>query len=75
MPTLSVVHVLSEPEPGWSGEKGKLDEALLRKYVPDPSRPLYWISGPPLMVQAYKDLLKNIGVADPSVRVDSFSGY
>jgi ferredoxin-NADP reductase len=75
MPTLSVVHVLSEPEPGWSGEKGKLDEALLRKYVPDPFRPLYWISGPPLMVQAYKDLLKNIGVADPSVRVDSFSGY
>jgi ferredoxin-NADP reductase len=75
MPNLSVVHVLSEPEPGWRGEQGKLDEALLRKYVPNPEQPLYWISGPPLMVQAYKDLLLKVGVTDKSVRTDSFTGY
>jgi len=75
MPTLSVVHVLSEPEPGWRGERGKLDEELLRKYVPDPEQFLYWISGPPPMVQAYKDLLAKVGVTDKSVRTDSFTGY
>jgi len=75
MPSLSVVHVLSAPEPGWRGEQGRLDEALLRKYLPDPKQPLYWISGPPLMVQAYKDLLLKVGVTDKSMRTDSFTGY
>jgi len=75
MPTFSLVHVLSEPEPGWREEQGKLNEALLRKYIPDLNQRLYWISGPPSMVQAYKVLLYNLGVTDKSVRVDSFIGY
>jgi ferredoxin-NADP reductase len=75
MPTFSLVHVLSEPEPGWREEQGKLNEALLRKYIPDLNQPFYWISGPPSVVEAYKVLLYNLGVTDKSVRVDSFIGY
>jgi ferredoxin-NADP reductase len=75
MPTFSLVHVLSEPEPGWTGERGKLDETLLRKCVPNPDRQLYWISGPPPMVTAYKELIKQIGVPDEAIRTDQFTGY
>jgi ferredoxin-NADP reductase len=75
MPTFSAVHVLSEPEPGWTGERGKLDERLFRKWVTDADRKLFWISGPPPMVTAYKDLIKQVGISDESIRTDTFTGY
>jgi len=75
MPTFSLVNVLSSPEPGWKGEKGKLDEALLRRWVPNLGQQLFWISGPPPMVIASKELLRQTGVADESIRTDSFAGY
>ncbi len=75
MPTLSLVHVLSDPEAGWKGEKGRLNEALLRKWAPHPDRQLFWISGPPPMVTAYKELVKQTGVGDEAIRTDSFAGY
>ena len=73
--TFSLVHVLSEPEPGWAGERGKLNEALLRKWVPNLDQRLFWISGPPSMVMAYKALIKQTGVPDESIRTDHFTGY
>ena len=73
--TFSLVHVLSEPEPGWAGERGKLNEVLLRKWVPNLDQRLFWISGPPSMVMAYKALIKQTGVPDESIRTDHFTGY
>ena len=75
MPTFSLVHVLSDPEPGWKGERGRLDEALLRKWAPDLNQQLIWISGPSAMVMAYKDLIVRIGVPDEAIRTDDFMGY
>ncbi len=75
MPAFSLVHLLNEPEPGWKGERGKLDEALLRKWVPNLNRQLFWISGPPAMVVAYKELIRQIGAQGEAIRIDSFAGY
>ena len=75
MPTFSLVHVLSDSEPVWKGEKGRLDEALLRKWVPNLDQQLFWMSGPPPMVMAYKELIKQTGTKDESIRTDSFTGY
>ncbi len=75
MPTFSLVHVLSDPEPGWKGEKGRLNEGLLRKWVPSLDQQLFWISGPPPMVTAYKELIRQTGVQDEAIRTDSFAGY
>lgn len=75
MPTFSLVHVLSQPETGWTGERGRLDENLFRKYVPEPKGALCWISGPPAMVEAYKDLVRQVGIGEEALRTDIFSGY
>ncbi len=75
MSTFALVNVLSDPEPGWKGEKGRLNEALLEKWVPDLNQRLFWISGPPPMVKAYKELVKQTGVGDEAIRTDSFAGY
>lgn len=75
MPTFSLVNVLTEYETGWKGEKGRLDETMLRKWVPDTNDILFWLSGPPSMVSAHRDLLELIGVDGQSIRVERFMGY
>jgi len=75
IPCFSLVHILREPETHWTGERGKLDERMLHRYIPQIDHSLYWISGPPSLVQAYKELLKEIGVEDEAIRTDSFTGY
>ncbi len=75
MPTFSQVNVLTEPEEGWKGEQGKLDEAILRTLVPDPDRMCFWVSGPPGMVSSCRGLLELIGVNEQSIRTDRFMGY
>ncbi len=75
MPTFSLVNVLSSPDPGWKEEKAKLNEELLRKWVPNLNQQLFSISGPPPMVTVYKELIRQTGVKDESTRTDSFAGY
>ncbi len=75
MPTVSLIHVLSEPDLGWVGEQGTLNEALLRRWVLYVDESLFWISGPPLMVQAFNQVLLQVGVKEESIRTDRFSGY
>ena len=67
--------VLSEPEPGWTGERGRLDESLLRRHVPDIGGSLFWVSGPPPMVTSSMEVLAQLGVAPDAMRKDSFTGY
>jgi len=75
MPTFSLVNVLTEPEEGWMGKQGKLDESILRTFVPDPNGLCFWVSGPPAMVNACRELLELIGAKDQSIRTDRFLGY
>jgi ferredoxin-NADP reductase len=75
MPTFSILHVLTEPEDGWKGEQAKLGETILRRLLPNPGGLCFWISGPPGMVGACRELLEQIGVKDQSIRTDRFMGY
>ncbi|MEJ2695984.1 MAG: FAD-dependent oxidoreductase [Candidatus Sulfobium sp.] len=75
MPTFSFVNVLTEPEESWEGEQGKLSPELLRKLLPAPDGISFWVSGPPPMVGACRELLEQLGVKDQSIRTDRFMGY
>jgi len=71
----SLVHVLSDPEPDWAGERGKLNEALLLKWVSNLDQSFFWISGPPSIVVTCKELLLQFGVKEDAIRIDKFLGY
>jgi len=75
MPTFSFVNVITEPEEGWTGPRGKLDEAVLREWTQDPQGALFWVSGPPGMVGACRELLGQIGVENKNIRTERFMGY
>jgi len=75
MSSIRFVPVLSEPEPGWTGERGRLDERLLRRHVSDIGGSLFWVSGPPPMVTSSMEAVAQLGVAPDAMREDSFTGY
>jgi len=75
VPGFSLVNVLTEPERGWQGEQGKLDEALLSRLLPETDGTVFWASGPTGMVGACRELLGKIGIKEHSIRTDRFMGY
>jgi Na+-transporting NADH:ubiquinone oxidoreductase subunit F len=70
---------LSEPRPedDWRGETGFIHEVLYRRYLaqhPAPETCDYYVCGPPLMVEAVRSLLDELGVDPERIYADDFGG-
>lgn len=72
---IKVIYSVSHSDENWKGETGRITEDLIKKYVPDISKPLYYIVGPPPMVEATVDLVGNMGIAEDRILQEHFSGY
>jgi ferredoxin-NADP reductase len=59
----------------WQGETSTIDKAMLLKYLGDLATPIYYISGPPDMVNAMQKMLGEAGVKSNNIRAEEFSGY
>lgn len=59
----------------WSGETGPLNADLLQRGASGLTSPIYYLAGPPLMVESLRDKLNGIGVADEDIRSEEFYGY
>ncbi|QLZ68543.1 hypothetical protein FOLKNPGA_01322 [Legionella sp. PC1000] len=59
----------------WDGERGHIDKTMLKKYINDLSKPIYYISGPATMVATMRSRLNGAGVNDDNIRTEEFSGY
>ncbi len=60
----------------WNGEKRHIDGDFVKEYLGDRyADQLYYVSGPPTIVEKVAASLKQAGVAEDHIRTDSFSGY
>ena len=59
----------------WDGERGHIDAAMLRRHLDGLADPIYYIAGPPGMVQALRAMLIASGVDEDDVRIEEFTGY
>jgi ferredoxin-NADP reductase len=59
----------------WTGERGYVDAAMLARYIPEGSVPVYYLAGPQGMVLALRDMLKASGVSGDDIRYEEFAGY
>ncbi len=59
----------------WSGETGFLDRAMLERYLKGFAAYLYYIAGPPGLVEAMQKMLIGAGIAEDAIRTDEFFGY
>lgn len=74
-PEISVVHVLADPKPGWSGETGFITADIVRRHV-DPHDGWHWVvAGPPAMIDAMKLVLADLEIPPEHVSLEVFAGY
>lgn len=63
--------------PDWPHERGRIDEAMLRRHLDDGllRTAVFYISGPPGMVKDLKALVAGLGVPEDRIKTDDFTGY
>jgi ferredoxin-NADP reductase len=76
-PHIRVSHTITcdEPVSDWTGYTGMIDESLLKKLISDFAKPIFWISGPPSMVEAMSGLVRSIGLPRERIKFEKFTGY
>jgi glycine betaine catabolism B len=58
----------------WNGLVGRISEQTILGIVPDYKDRFYYLSGPPNMVNAYEQVLKNLQVRHDHIKKDFFPG-
>jgi len=71
-PAFRYTPVLSEPEPGWSGRRGWVHEALLEDRRADLAAHAVYLAGPPAMCVAARAAFRAAGLPDDQLHYDSF---
>ncbi len=59
----------------WSGETGFLDCAMIERHLKDLATSVYYVAGPPGLVETMQKMLAEAGVTDEAIRTDEFFGY
>jgi glycine betaine catabolism B len=62
----------------WKGERGRIDKAMLERHLNDNEikNSIYYICGPPGMLNAIKELLQNsLHIPKDQIRTEEFTGY
>jgi ferredoxin-NADP reductase len=59
----------------WKGETGFLDHALLERHLNGLAANVYYIAGPPGLVEAMRKMLIAASVAEDAIHTDEFFGY
>lgn len=76
-PNFTFVPVVTDSAPeGFEGEHGRVNAELIKKYVPDISKPIFYLSGPAGMVKAMRELLVGeLHANEDNIRTEEFDGY
>lgn len=56
-------------------QDGFVDAATIKSFVGDAAAPVYYLAGPPPMVDAMNGVLRGMGVGDADVQSEQFYGY
>jgi ferredoxin-NADP reductase len=72
---LKVVFTVDEAKIGWTGKVGMIDAGMVKKEIPEYLNTVFYVCGPPAMVDAMVKLLKNMGIPEEQIRRENFLGY
>ena len=72
---LKVVFTVSEPNESWMGHTGRINAQMIETEIPDYMQRVFYTCGPPKMVEAMDDLLKDLGVPQRQIKKENFPGY
>lgn len=75
---IKVIYCLNDPDSapsGWVGEYGFINEETIKKYAPDFTDRMFFISGPRSMILSFQKALKDAGVYKNHIVTDFFPGF
>lgn len=59
----------------WNGETGRISAEMLKRHLENAPSPIYYVIGPPGMVNGARAMLNQTGVNDDDIRAEDFGGY
>ncbi len=76
VPNVRVVFVLTkESRENWHGESMRIDAEMIKGFVPDVSRGLFFVAATPEMVERMHDVLVTLGATPENIYSKRFKGY
>ncbi len=73
MENLKVVFTMTQDE-SFEGERSRINAEFIKKYS-DVVNSLYYVVGPPVMVEAVSQEVLKAGVSENRVQIENFTGY
>jgi ferredoxin-NADP reductase len=71
VPTMSGL----EGSDSWAGERGQIDASMLGRHLEGVTNAIYYLTGPPGMVNGLRMMLLGSGIDEDDVRTEEFTGY
>ncbi|HEX5038886.1 MAG TPA: FAD-dependent oxidoreductase [Candidatus Limnocylindria bacterium] len=59
----------------WEGERGHIDSEMLERHLGGVGGAIYYLTGPPGMVQGLRRMLVDSGTDEDDIRTEEFTGY
>jgi ferredoxin-NADP reductase len=74
---VKTLYTLTDPAAvprNWTGFTGRINEQMILRTIPDYDERIFYLSGPPEMVRASEQVLKNMGISGRQIKKDFFPG-
>lgn len=72
---LATMTQMSKSSQPWAGRRGPIDEALAHEVGHEVVAPIFYLAGPPGMVDSMRQTLNQAGIDDDDIRSEEFYGY
>jgi ferredoxin-NADP reductase len=75
---IKIIYTITKPQESqisWNGETGRISDIMIKKYVKNIPSSIFYIVGPPPMVEGIQKVLADMNIPNDHVRVEQFSGY
>jgi ferredoxin-NADP reductase len=66
---------MSQSRREWKGETGLISQEMLSRHLTSLQGPIYYVAGPPAMVEGMRKMLVGAGVDEDDIRTEDFAGY
>jgi ferredoxin-NADP reductase len=72
---LKAMLILNEASSEWRGATGVVTAEMVKKEVPDYKETVFYVCGPPPMVQAMETMIKDLGLPAAQLKLEAFTGH
>ena len=72
---LRVIFILNEADSEWKGATGFVTAEMVKKEVPDYKETVFYVCGPPPMVEAMGKMIKDLDLPVAQLKLEAFTGH